>query len=255
MLQSMPQTAEHAPIPAAPSFAGMLAAMAAPAPERTPVWNDDALADDVATLSYERALRAHARYKYALAADSPGRSLPRSANPEPIQDLEPIRELWADDFPIEPMETAPPSQHSGVDSQPKTAFVPTSVLERDLKCASITIRLSKAENAQLRQRAAEAGLTISDYLRSCTFEAESLRAMVKDTMAQLRASQSAPPGLNANAALNANAGPDANIAAPNPARRSLFRARRSPVGVRRSWFGWLRRLLPSWQPRQHAARA
>jgi hypothetical protein len=59
-------------------------------------------------------------------------------------------------------------------------------LGRDLKCASITIRLSEAECAQLRQRAAEAGLTISAYLRSCTFEAESLRALVRDTMAQLR---------------------------------------------------------------------
>jgi hypothetical protein len=55
-----------------------------------------------------------------------------------------------------------------------------------LKSASITIRLSKAECAQLRKRAAEAGLTVSAYLRSCTFEAESLRALVKDTLAQLR---------------------------------------------------------------------
>ena len=47
--------------------------------------------------------------------------------------------------------------------------------------------MSEVESAQLRQRAAEAGLTISAYLRSCTFEAESLRAQVKETLAQLRA--------------------------------------------------------------------
>jgi hypothetical protein len=64
-------------------------------------------------------------------------------------------------------------------------------LGRDLKCASITIRLSEAECAQLRQRAAEAGLTVSAYLRSCTFEAESLRALVRETMAQLRAATTA----------------------------------------------------------------
>jgi hypothetical protein len=58
--------------------------------------------------------------------------------------------------------------------------------ERDLKDSSITIRMSKAECAQLHSRAAEAGLTVSAYLRSCTFEVESLRGMVKDTMAQLR---------------------------------------------------------------------
>jgi hypothetical protein len=73
------------------------------------------------------------------------------------------------------------------------AAAPTAraAFERELKCASITIRLSQDECAQLRQRAAEAGLTVSAYLRSCTFEAESLRAMVKDTLAQLRAATTA----------------------------------------------------------------
>ena len=46
--------------------------------------------------------------------------------------------------------------------------------------------LSMAEHAQLRSRAAEAGLTLSAYLRSCTVEAESLRAQVKLTLAKLR---------------------------------------------------------------------
>jgi len=49
--------------------------------------------------------------------------------------------------------------------------------------------MSRAECAQLHSRAAEAGLSVSAYLRSCTFEAETLRAMVKDTMAQLRSVQ------------------------------------------------------------------
>ena len=55
-----------------------------------------------------------------------------------------------------------------------------------LKRASITIRLSTSECARLRARAAESGMTISAYLRSCTLEVESLRAQVKDTLAQLR---------------------------------------------------------------------
>jgi len=62
---------------------------------------------------------------------------------------------------------------------------------RTLKEASITIRMSKAECAQLRKRAAEAGLTVSAYMRSCTFEAESLRAMVKEALAQLRSAADA----------------------------------------------------------------
>jgi hypothetical protein len=51
--------------------------------------------------------------------------------------------------------------------------------------------MNRAECAQLRTRAAEAGLTVSAYLRSCTFEAESLRAQVKETLAELRKGASA----------------------------------------------------------------
>jgi hypothetical protein len=50
----------------------------------------------------------------------------------------------------------------------------------------VTVRLSKAECASLHQRAAEAGLTVSAYLRSCTIEAEALRAEVKTALAELR---------------------------------------------------------------------
>jgi len=36
------------------------------------------------------------------------------------------------------------------------------------------------------QAGREAGLTVSAYLRSCTFEAEALRAQVKEALAELR---------------------------------------------------------------------
>ena len=55
------------------------------------------------------------------------------------------------------------------------------------KTASITIRLTKAEEAQLHERAAAAQLSISAYLRSCIFEAESLRAQVKEALSQMKA--------------------------------------------------------------------
>jgi hypothetical protein len=85
--------------------------------------------------------------------------------------------------------------------------------------------MSKAECAQLHRRAAEAGLTVSAYLRSCTFEAESLRAMVKDTLARLRS-------------VTAQAKP-----APSSSPRfgGLIR--------------WLARLLAPWNGSQRVARA
>ena len=134
------------------SFAGLLASLATPAsvgppPKAEPGWDDDALADDVASISYERALRTHARSRSAElgtpAADS--------------------------------------SRHRSPTENPELTAAP-----KPLKNASITIRLSEPECEQLRARAAEAGLTVSAYLRSCTLEVESLRAQVKETLAQLR---------------------------------------------------------------------
>jgi hypothetical protein len=154
----------------ASSFAGLLASLAAPQKPSEPSWSDDQLADDVATLSYEHALQARARYRSqfpAPALDSASSSGPSSTQPAAKASLLP------ETLRAEPAPRAP--------------------RDRTLKRASITIRLSEAESAQLHQRAAEAGLTVSAYLRSCTLEVESLRAQVKDTLAQLRDSTPSPP--------------------------------------------------------------
>jgi mobilization protein NikA len=211
MLQAMQQTAATAPS-SSPNFAGILAAFAAPAKERTQAWNDDGLADDYATLSYERALRAHARYRSADASiDESDSSLAQPTDSEPIRNRE------------APSTAAPPVGPTAIprmvspaktDVQAKTVHGLPTALDRNLKSSSITIRLSKAECAQLRNRAAEAGLTVSAYLRSCTFEAESLRALVKDTLAQLRSG--AAQGVQA-----AMIQSTANQAVSRPIRRSL----------------------------------
>jgi len=199
MLCFMEQQTASAPPPTPASFASLLAALAAktqnselpgdealpqgsnsgkPGDEALPreknsalAWNDDALEDDVITLSYERALRANARYHAPEAND---RSLTQAATPAPKR----VDESAA--------STTQPAAHPAANPSRKADRRCAAPLERNLKDASITIRMSQEECAQLHQRAAEAGLTVSAYLRSCTFETESLRAMVKDTMAQLR---------------------------------------------------------------------
>jgi hypothetical protein len=216
MLYTMQQTAAAPPPSAAPSFAGLLAALTTPVPKTA--WNTDDLADDVATLSYEHALRTHARYKSADAGDwsfaqaddlatTKTREAPQDDSATPAQ----TPSLWAGPGWREEAET-------------KTAHDFSTMLERDKKCASITIRLSKPECDQLRRRAAQAGLTVSAYLRSCTFEAETLRAQVKDVLTELRTATSA--------------GKQCTSAAAS-----------------RSWFGWLRRLMPGWNTAQREARA
>jgi Mobilization protein NikA len=150
------------------SFASLLAALAKPEEEKElPVWNDDALAEDVATLSYERALRAHARYRPSMPEPPPLAAIPLQSMPAAVAGSE---------------RKGPGSPHAKGESEPA---------ERALKSASITLRMSRTECEQLHSRAAEAGLTVSAYLRSCAFEVESLRAQVKQAVAQMRPAQSA----------------------------------------------------------------
>lgn len=194
--------------PSASGFAGVLAALAAHPRKNPPIW-DDELADDVVHLTYERALSTHARYCSSARDDCALTSLP---------DPEPPRSAPA---PL----SQPPSPLPAAPLPIAAAQAPTQ--EKRRKDSSITIRLSAEECEQLHRRAAQAGLTLSAYLRSCTLEAETLRALVKSTLAQMHA-----------AALPQ--APAAPVAAP-PAKRKLF------------WFrSWLRNLLPQ---RRRAARA
>lgn len=170
MLRSMQQEAldsargnSSASPPGAASFASLLASLTAPKASLRPNQSDapsdfDGLEPDVATLSYERALHTHARYKPA-AAEPAG----RFEQPAPVPDA---------------ACTAPSAARQPVPDQGG-------------RRASVTVRMTKAECAQLQRRAAEAGMTISAYLRSCTFEAEALRAQVKQALAELKAAQGA----------------------------------------------------------------
>ncbi|MDR3751116.1 MAG: hypothetical protein P4K94_06475 [Terracidiphilus sp.] len=212
----MEQPAQSAPSAAATTFAGMLASLATPAPKRAPAWNDDDLADDVATLSYERALRTHSRYRSSELND---RSLTQIPDPEPMH----FQAAYADATPSA-APTATRQTASTMKAEPAVARESSTALDRNLKRSSITIRLSTTECEQLHKRAAEAGLSVSAYLRSCTFEAESLRALVKDTLAQLQAAQ------------------------------TTEKQKPSPQ-ARHSWFGWLPKLFPRGQASQRTVQA
>ena len=208
MLQAMQQTTANLPSPASPSFAGLLASLAAPTPRTA--WNNDDLAEDVATLRYEHALRAHARYR----ADEPietakalGDTVGAVKTSETSEDAE------MDGARTPSLWTAPGWNGGAESGVAQESF---ATLEANRKCASITIRLSKTECDQLRRRAAQAGLTVSAYLRSCTFEAEALRAQVKDVLAELRQSTAA------------------------------FEERR-PAARGRRWIERILRLIPRWQ--------
>jgi predicted DNA binding CopG/RHH family protein len=236
MLHSMQQSmaTNTAPSPT-PSFAGLMAALASPGDKPSsadrkvaPTWEDDDLAEDTATLSYESALRAHSRYRSPEAGPGAGEKTLAQGASDLLEVLQ-AQQRERESAIVEAVETAAAdlnaSQKAAAVAQPEPRLPQLASLERNLKDASITIRLSKAECAQLHRRASEAGLTVSAYLRSCTFEAESLRAMVKETLAQLR-----------SATTEKN---------PAPARDPWLRRLAQ----------WMARLLNPWQDHQRVARA
>lgn len=141
----------------ASSFANFLASFTSSPQGASQSRDDPMLPDDIATISYEQALRSHRR------VDTTG----YESTSSPVQD--------ASDY-----------------ASPTSAPLPTPAGKKR-KTASITIRLTDAEQAQLHERAAAAQLSISAYLRSCIFEAESLRTQVKDALSQIRASAHADP--------------------------------------------------------------
>ena len=130
-----------------------MASLTGSTPKSNGLWDDSALADDVSTISYEQALRSHRRVPAA-------ESLPR------------VR-----------------SSRSRKNAPQRTLLA--SPCRKNRKTSSITIRLTKEEQTQLHDRAAAAQLSVSAYLRSCIFEAESLRAQVKEALSQIRATAQA----------------------------------------------------------------
>jgi hypothetical protein len=159
----MSETLAAAPAPGVASFASFLAGLAAPETTGSDEWSVDDLAEDVATISYEQALRAQ-------SSDPAGNSPALNTGVNSAK------------LPAGHTASTPAAQAKARISQKMGAAVDAR------KSASITIRVSQAECTQLHERAAAAGMTISAYLRSCTFEVEALRAQVKEALSQFNSS-------------------------------------------------------------------
>lgn len=200
MLQSMQDPVVATNTAAPSSFASLLAALTTSAAESAGEDVKSSFADDVATLSYEQALRTQSHYRSRARGDfSPAQTK--------------MSKILSD--------SPPPSQERKWRTQAGPAQRHTSV-EKNRKAASVTIRISQDESEQLRQRAAEAGVTVSAYLRSCMFEVEALRTQVKDALAQIQ-----------------------SASAPAPRTASKMAASST----------WRARLFPIWQGRRDGAQA
>lgn len=144
----MAASASTQPSPNRANFAGLLELFATSdrRPVRAADWSQNQAEDDIASLSYDRALRMHTRTQPVQLASPTAAETPPAADSTPTAD-------------------APPDPR---------------------KSASVTIRLSQNELELLHARATESGLNVSAYLRSCIFDVEDLRAQVKHTLRELR---------------------------------------------------------------------
>jgi len=179
----MPEPAQVASQKTAASFANLLTSFTGRL--QCDPWDDGSLADDVAVLTYEQALRSTRQARPPVAWSS--EVLETAVHPDKER-------------------VAPVHRRENIGAEKKS------------RTASITIRLTAEEQAQLHERATAAGLSVSAYLRSCIFEAEALRSQVKDALAQM---QSVDP----------------------VSKRST---------LKRSRLGWVRLLLPAWSRRRTA---
>jgi predicted DNA binding CopG/RHH family protein len=73
-----------------------------------------------------------------------------------------------------------------IDSFAKPAFDPATAAI-DQRRTIISVRLSEEESNRLRLRAAESGISVSAYMRSCVLDADHLRNQVKQALNQMRA--------------------------------------------------------------------
>lgn len=153
MLGCMPETVESAPDKSRNSFADLLASLTAKL--ESDGFDDSALPDDVTTISYEDALRSARRTRGSNVAE--GR--------------------------LGPAESQAEDNTNGANRKQ------LGRTEKKAKGASITIRVTAEEHAQLQARAAAAEVSVSAYLRSCIFEVEALRAEVKEALARMESAQ------------------------------------------------------------------
>ncbi len=178
MLRIMQESAAGQASSMSSDFAGLLAALtaskAADRPDARP-WSGSDLDEDVVSLSEARALRARAQYLGGEAGSEGDRWHGDGAG----GGVAAAEELRAG------TGAGAARDRAGVDAA--TGAGRAAEADCDRRTSSITIRLSQAECAQIHRRAAEAGLTVSSFLRSCVLEAEALRAQVKQALAELKA--------------------------------------------------------------------
>jgi predicted DNA binding CopG/RHH family protein len=201
--------AEDAQTPSA-DFAGLMAKMNSSGRSARSWLAEDAaptMLDEIIPLSYEQALKKHARRpsvehtaeKIDRVASLLAENLAERRNHSTVHtEQSPANEL-AEGFATREIDRD--SKEFEQDTLSLNRASAQTAKATETKAASITLRMSEQEAIQVRKRAADAGLTISAYIRSCVCEAELLRAQVKSALIEIRQvnsrkEESAPGNVN-----------------------------------------------------------
>jgi len=174
--EEAPQSAKHstanptAAPPAASKPPSQPARSHAPTPTEVPSARKDRIVYSTGTQQTKRAKQAsQAKTKKARNKARQRNATGRQESAAPV--IAAIRQLVQQ------------SESVSMQPVPHTAIQQLRVPRRD----TVSVRLSENESDQLRQRAAESGLSVSAYMRSCVLEADHLRAQVKLALTELRA--------------------------------------------------------------------
>ena len=147
-------------------------------------FSDKALAPDTVTLSSTAESGSAAESRTGIKSpDSPqifGSVLAEAVSPSPDSRVDP-------DPDINPnINPGPNSSGLSPASGPLALVWPGA--SRPERQVSMSLRVAASEQALIKARAAEAGLSASAYLRQCALEVEKLRAQVHHTLASLERS-------------------------------------------------------------------
>ncbi len=138
------------------------------------------MSEALGTVDYEGAAASFASFLAGLAEIEEQDPVPESADRWDCDELaEDVATIGGAEWRPEVRVAAPEAL-----VEPGPNLSPAASDKKIRKSASVTLRMTQEECVQLQQRATAAGLTMSAYVRSCVFEAEALRAQVKQALAQ-----------------------------------------------------------------------
>jgi len=145
-------------------------------------------------ISYEEALK-RCRYRRPSYDDlppiAPKKDAPQASTQEHTLASDAVleKEKPADTVKVKSRVKQPPKQHSSPEFREllaKTIETPAEIISvssteiaAPRRPASLSVRLATSEQALIKTRAAEAGLSASAYMRQCALEVEQLRKQVE----------------------------------------------------------------------------